>query len=228
MHETTDGAEGVGAVLRALQATVDAAATLDDDALAPAESVRELRALGEQVARVVARLAGAPETRIGGLGPEGIDPLTGLPNRRSVDESAAATPGAAVIVVDVDHFSSIIEGWGAAAADQVVCLVAAAIQRSVRADDVVARLDRDRFLVLAAPVAPDDDARSVVAERIRRSVVQIDLAEVAPGHFVTISAGAALHADGRRLADSAARAESALLEAKATGRNRVVVDEGGS
>ena len=101
------------------------------------------------------------------------DPLTGLLNRRGLDQRLAQTsPGVAVgiIAIDLDRFKAINDRFGHSVGDTVLVEVARRLRGAVRASDHLARLGGDEFAVLL----PDaDDARlSVVANRIERALCE--------------------------------------------------------
>ncbi len=101
------------------------------------------------------------------------DPLTGLLNRRGLDQRLAQTsPGVAVgiIAIDLDRFKAINDRFGHSVGDTVLVEVARRLRGAVRASDHLARLGGDEFAVLL----PDaDDARlSVVADRIERALCE--------------------------------------------------------
>jgi two-component system cell cycle response regulator len=156
-----------------------------------------------------------------------LDALTGLHNRRHLDEHVRATVSAAkrrkqwlaVLMVDVDHFKEVNDSLGHAAGDEVLCEVARRLTRALRAEDVPGRWGGEEFLVLLPQTDPDGAA--VVAERVR-SLIAKGPVKLADGQVpVTVSVGLAsgLGPDGDDLVH---RADTALYEAKAAGRNRVV------
>ncbi|MCK8458527.1 GGDEF and EAL domain-containing protein [Sphingomonas faeni] len=99
------------------------------------------------------------------------DPLTGLLNRRGLDQRLEqTTPGVSVgiIAIDLDRFKAINDRFGHSVGDAVLVEVARRLRGAVRASDHLARLGGDEFAVLL-PEA--DDARlSVVADRIERAL----------------------------------------------------------
>ncbi len=99
-----------------------------------------------------------------------LDPLTGLPNRRAyfleLERALAAGEQVAVLVLDVDNFRRINEVHGHEVGDQLLRWVARQLERTVRPDDVPARLGSDEFALLLRRVEDDDGAR-IVAERVR-------------------------------------------------------------
>jgi diguanylate cyclase (GGDEF)-like protein/PAS domain S-box-containing protein len=161
-----------------------------------------------------------------------VDPVTEVANRRQfdkalADEWARATRGGssiALVVLDVDHFKPYNDRYGHPAGDECLRRIATVLSRTLlRVGDVVARYGGEEF----AAVLPmtDADAATAVAERMRRSVEALALPHGAvPLGIVTISAGvASCRPDvGTSALDLLARADAALYEAKAEGRNRVV------
>lgn len=153
------------------------------------------------------------------------DPLTGLANRRGLDEAvtslAHARHGAATLVVDVDRFKSVNDTHGHAIGDQVIKAIAEVLRQYVRADSTVVRLGGDEFVV----VLPDmRDRPDEVGERICAAVRQYDWSRIASGLSVTVSVGVALGA-ANDLREMMGRADAALYDAKRAGRDAVrVVD----
>src|SRR3954447_7930773 len=106
----------------------------------------------------------------------GLDPLTGLANRRGAAQQApqllartrADDLALGVVVADVDHFKRINDAYGHAVGDDVLRLVADAVRSCVQAEDVVVRLGGEELAVLSA-AAPDDFAR--LAEQLRQAVL---------------------------------------------------------
>jgi diguanylate cyclase (GGDEF)-like protein len=144
-----------------------------------------------------------------------VDPLTGLANRRAIStrlstetELARRQPHRlAVTLLDLDHFARYNDEHGRRAGSQLLVETVAGWLGRLRASDVLARIDGDRFLVLL----PGSNA-----EQVERSVIR--LAEVIPAGQ-TVSAGIALW-DGQETSDELIeRATVALTEAKTAGRN---------
>jgi diguanylate cyclase (GGDEF)-like protein len=155
------------------------------------------------------------------------DPLTGLANRRTLDDHLAAALGLAevkgspvgVIVLDLDHFKAINDGFGHAEGDRVLVEVSRILMRESRSTDLVARYGGEEFVVVL-PDGPTTVAASV-AERMRRA-----LADATPprlGRPLTGSFGVAMSRVGDTAAILLARADAALYAAKRAGRDRVEV-----
>lgn len=146
------------------------------------------------------------------------DPLTGMANRRAFEDALSTFPqnpgaGGAVLMIDVDAFKSINDVHGHQAGDRLLCAIGQAINGAVRPGDVAARVGGDEFAVLLPGAPPAVACR--IGECIRVAVTAcVDLP-------VSISIGvAALSADSR---GSLLAADTALYDAKAGGRDRVVV-----
>ncbi len=158
------------------------------------------------------------------------DPLTGLGNRRHLEEQAgriwrqARREGSRVValVLDLDHFKRLNDTHGHAAGDAVLRAVAAALAAGVRPADVLVRLGGEELAVLGT--VGDAAEANRLAERLRTAVAA---ARTADGHAVTASIGIALirPADGEEAADGLWRlldgADAAMYQAKQSGRDRV-------
>ena len=154
------------------------------------------------------------------------DGLTGLPNRRSIDDTLkrmaahadrSSQPLAAVLF-DLDHFKQINDLCGHEKGDEVLAAVGAVVTGSLRASDFAGRYGGEEFIVLLPDT--DREAAVVVAEKLRRAVSAIDVAAV-PGP-ITVSLGvAALPGDAAEPTFLLRAADRALYIAKANGKNRV-------
>lgn len=157
------------------------------------------------------------------------DELTGLINRRHMlelleQEHQRCTRSGqtfCLAMLDLDHFKRVNDAHGHAVGDDVLRAVAQEAQRQVRASDVLARWGGEEF-VLMMP-----DARSTLArgglDRLRERIGALQVAHPQGRVGITLSAGLAEHLAGESVAQTLARADHALYEAKAQGRNRVVV-----
>ena len=157
------------------------------------------------------------------------DGLTGLANRRHLDETLARAVANAdrggrplsVLLLDVDHFKSYNDTFGHPAGDRVLKGVAGQLQAVLRSGDLPARFGGEEFIA----VLPGADAAQAtrVAERLRRAIEEASW----PGRPVTASLGVATL--GPATSDAAslvAAADRALYDSKARGRNRVTYAEG--
>jgi two-component system cell cycle response regulator len=158
------------------------------------------------------------------------DELTGLYNRRyllaHLDELIARGAGdgvrAALLLFDIDHFKRVNDTYGHPSGDEVLRQIARRAQDSVRSDDLVARLGGEEFAV----VMPETElaVAAAVANRLRVEVASRPfLLSGGEQLEITISIGVTTaypgYEDRNQLLK---RADDALYEAKAAGRNRVV------
>ena len=148
------------------------------------------------------------------------DPLTGLANRRAfLDALDRLRPGGAVVFLDLDHFKALNDTQGHQAGDLVLTRFAAALRKAVRDDDCAARYGGEEFALVLPSAASVDmgPAAQVIVSRLR------DLWD-GP---VTFSVGVAVHRAGDAPSTTLARADAAVYEAKAAGRNTLVVAAAG-
>jgi diguanylate cyclase (GGDEF)-like protein len=149
------------------------------------------------------------------------DPLTGLPNRRAWDlrmrQSLAGGQRLAVVKLEIDHLKLYSDAHGHPTADTLLQRAAAAWQQEVRAGDFLARLGGEEFGVLLP--GTDLSTAERIVERLRGRMPAPE----------TCSAGIAMRLAGDDSEKLVGRADRALDEAKASGRNRtIVVTEDGS
>lgn len=151
------------------------------------------------------------------------DPLTGLPNRRALEESyataAASQEAMALAVCDVDSFKAFNDSFGHLIGDRVLKAIADVLADHC-AGHLVARYGGEEFAVLFSGVALDDAI--AMLERARTTVAgkRYRLRETnAPLGEITFSAGITAATPGEPLADLFARADRLLYAAKADGRN---------
>ncbi len=159
------------------------------------------------------------------------DSLTDLLNRRELvsrvgellaRRSRSGGTGLAVFFIDLDRLKQINDSRGHAAGDAVIRAVADRLRARVRADDLVARIGGDEFVV-ALPNVHDIDEAAALAENVHAAVsrpVDVDGEPVPAG----LSIGVALARPGDDLDTVLSRADAALYEAKSDGRGRVAVE----
>jgi diguanylate cyclase (GGDEF)-like protein len=154
-----------------------------------------------------------------------VDALTGLRNRRDIEEKLIAAVSAAerhgsslaVLVIDIDHFKRINDTYGHQAGDVALCTVAQTIHDSLRVEDTVGRWGGEEFLA----VLTDTDAQGalVVAERLRAAIAE-NTPQTDSDHPMTVTVGVADWQSGG-IDDLIKRADAALYAGKANGRNTV-------
>ena len=159
------------------------------------------------------------------------DPLSGCFNRRGFDQLLAlelarggrAAQDVALLAIDVDHFKRINDTYGHLAGDQVIREVGALLRETARANDVVARIGGEEFVILAPDTTADGAYR--LATRIAATFRQHQFTGVPSLLPITVSMGVvAERAAGGDLAeDLRARADEALYAAKRGGRDCVVL-----
>lgn len=154
------------------------------------------------------------------------DPLTGLSNRRDLEERLAAAVSAArrhrqpvsVLFVDVDGFKRINDRLGYDTGDEVLRAVGERMAAILRAEDVVGRWGGEEFLAVLGTT--DLDGAVAVAERARLAIAGRPITVADADVEVTVSIGCATGpADPAELVR---RAGGALRRAKRAGKNRVV------
>ena len=158
-----------------------------------------------------------------------IDPLTGVANRRDLEQTLESEVARAVryghplsvIMVDVDHFKLVNDNFGHAVGDEILCMLGKLLTRCTRTTDRCYRYGGEEFVVLA-PETPTD-AAVILADRIREAFAAESPAASEAGKQ-TLSAGVACthQFDGAITpANLLGAADLALYQAKADGRNRV-------
>jgi diguanylate cyclase (GGDEF)-like protein len=159
-----------------------------------------------------------------------VDPLTGLRNRRAIEESLHDALSAArrhalalsVLVVDIDRFKTFNDRLGHRGGDDVLVHTARVLDARLRAEDAIGRWGGEEFLV----VLPGTDEEGAVhaTERLRAALAadQPDLA-AAHGLPVTVTIGVAEWQQEEEMGELVNRADRALYAGKAAGRDRARV-----
>jgi two-component system, cell cycle response regulator len=153
------------------------------------------------------------------------DSLTGVGNRRLLEQALASETNRSertgetlsAFMADLDHFKRVNDTYGHEAGDKVLAGFTGLLRQSTRAIDIVARLGGEEFVVLMP--ATNLENAAAVAERIREALARCQLGPLTQS--VTASFGVAELAPGERGDALLRRADSALYEAKRSGRNRV-------
>ncbi|MEP6906710.1 MAG: GGDEF domain-containing protein [Pseudoxanthomonas sp.] len=156
------------------------------------------------------------------------DALTGLPNRRTMEQFLTETLrlhhskglSYGLIILDIDHFKQVNDSFGHPAGDAVLADIAAILKREMRSKDQAFRFGGEEFVVVGE-VANAADLH-VACERIRVAIGD-DLQS--PGGPLTISAGAALLGQEDKWQEWFSLADAALYRAKRQGRDRTIVAE---
>src|SRR5882757_878976 len=160
------------------------------------------------------------------------DSLTGLPNRRAIEEWAARQlRGAArhgfslwVVHADLDSFKIINDSHGHEAGDEVLRGFAAILKENTRASDISGRMGGDEFLVVLTHV--QQDQIQLIVERLRARFAAKKFSFGGEGISVTASLGACGF-QGKQppeFSDLVRQADKALYCAKRAGRNQVKIE----
>ncbi len=161
-----------------------------------------------------------------------LDDLTGVYNRRTGLERLeeefirAKREGSslAVAMMDIDNFKRVNDTYGHLAGDSALREIAQTIRRELRGTDTVVRFGGEEFLVLM----PDTDEEEAVypLDRLRRRLAHTDLACGDVRIKVSISIGlASARPNAEKIMDLLNRADQALIRAKLSGRDKVVVQD---
>jgi len=145
------------------------------------------------------------------------DQLTGLPNRRALEEQLPRAMARArrsrssisVAILDIDHFKTYNDTHGHLAGDEVLRACARAWDSALRGEDMIVRFGGEEFLVLLPDTEPD-----VAAEIVERLRLKTPMGQ-------TCSAGLACWDFAESIDDLLGRADKALYLAKASGRNQL-------
>jgi two-component system cell cycle response regulator len=158
------------------------------------------------------------------------DPLTGLGNRRAMDEDLALLEARVnryghsycVVLLDVDHFKSYNDTYGHQAGDQALQEIAAQLANGARSGDSVYRYGGEEFLCIFPEQSLAGATQAV--QRMRTGVSDLRISHIdSPEGMLTVSAGVAIMDADKfgSMSDIVRTADEALYRAKELGRNRV-------
>jgi diguanylate cyclase (GGDEF)-like protein len=160
-----------------------------------------------------------------------VDPLTDAYNRRfgmarlqeEYSRAVRAEAPLGLLMLDLDHFKAVNDTYGHLVGDRVLRAVARACRRVIREGDVLVRYGGEEFLVLLPGAGADDVAQ--IGERVRRAISETSVAEGEQRVAVTVSLGGTTYRDSGTSSPEQMLAEvdAALYEAKAAGRDRLLV-----
>ncbi|HLG84239.1 MAG TPA: GGDEF domain-containing protein [Bradyrhizobium sp.] len=160
-----------------------------------------------------------------------VDPLTGLLNRRGFAEACArvidreAKAGGrpvTVMIFDIDHFKGINDRFGHPAGDEILKLFSTVVINNLRISDLSGRIGGEEFAALL-PCSLEEGV--LVAERVREAFEASDIVVEEGKVDTTVSIGVAGGPAGTELEVLLAAADTALYQAKRSGRNRVETAE---
>lgn len=156
------------------------------------------------------------------------DPLTGVSNRASMEESLPRevelglrhVMALSMLIVDLDHFKKINDSYGHAAGDSVLRTAAKTMQQALRTSDQIFRFGGEEFVILLP--ATDAAGAHIVAERIRKSLEETTTLCDGKQIKVTASIGVAQLEENDNQHLLFDKADKAVYRAKALGRNQVM------
>ncbi|MEA2830795.1 MAG: hypothetical protein QOF22_1543 [Bradyrhizobium sp.] len=159
-----------------------------------------------------------------------VDPLTGMFNRRGfaeatsrvIEREAKAGRPVTVLIFDIDHFKSINDRFGHPAGDEILKLFAIVIVNTLRLTDLSGRIGGEEFAALL-PCSLDEGV--IAAERVREAFESSGIVVEEGPVDTTVSIGVAGGPAGTELEVLLAAADTALYQAKRSGRNRVETAE---
>jgi diguanylate cyclase (GGDEF)-like protein len=160
-----------------------------------------------------------------------IDPLTGLFNRRGLEDAVAdahyrgSTPSH-VAFVDIDRFKDVNDRRGHEEGDRVLAAVSGSLARGIRQQDICARWGGEEFALVLYGMS--DEGILATAERLRADVAGLEFGPEGERYGTTVTIGVAA-LEGRTLPKALASADQAMYRGKREGRDRVVAagpDEG--
>jgi diguanylate cyclase (GGDEF)-like protein len=159
-----------------------------------------------------------------------VDPLTGMFNRRGfaeatsrvIEREAKAGRPVTVLIFDIDHFKSINDRFGHPAGDEILKLFAIVIVNTLRLTDLSGRIGGEEFAALL-PCSLEEGV--IAAERVREAFESSGIVVEEGPVDTTVSIGVAGGPAGTELEVLLAAADTALYQAKRSGRNRVETAE---
>ncbi len=155
------------------------------------------------------------------------DALTGLPNRRFLDEVvkrelARIKRGeheSSIAILDVDNFKEINDTYGHPTGDSVLQQLANLLRSSIRESDIIARLGGEEFIILLTNTP--EDGGYIIADKLRQKVMGHDFFVNNNLIKLTISIGISPLITTEKQPNFYAQADKALYEAKVAGKNQV-------
>ncbi|MDX3908950.1 MAG: GGDEF domain-containing protein [Sphingobium sp.] len=160
------------------------------------------------------------------------DQLTGLLNRRGIDEAGTRAIAnarrhgreVAAVICDMDDFKAVNDGHGHIVGDAALRAFARVLLGAVRQEDICARFGGDEFFVLLLDASEQDAAE--VMERVRIGVEGLAVDRMRPGSISASFGVTSLRPGDTGLEDLVGRADQALYQSKQLGRNRVTIWQG--
>ena len=156
------------------------------------------------------------------------DPLTGLSNRRDMDEKLTHQQALfkrskrpfAIIMADIDYFKSINDSYGHDMGDNILIWMAKFLKDIVRGQDIVSRWGGEEFLLLLPET--NLEGASTLAEKIRAGIADKSIEQDDIRLNVTLTLGVSVYDKETKMEEVIKQADDALYKGKRNGRNQVV------
>lgn len=156
------------------------------------------------------------------------DKLTGMPNReafdrhldREIDLAKRLNLPLSLLVVDIDNFKMINDGYGHSSGDRALTLTAQTLINCLRRSDIAFRYGGEEFTVVLSHC--ETGTAEQVAERLRQTISQLTCHDGSRSYSLTVSIGLAQMKADENSYQLFDRADNALYQAKADGRNRII------
>lgn len=155
------------------------------------------------------------------------DPLTGMLNRRGLERRVNYKINAincgyqAVIIADIDYFKRVNDDLGHAVGDQLLVEFTKLLQSTAGSSSIISRIGGEEFLIL---VKGSPEQCEMLGNRLCNKVARHNFSVLPSGRKITSSFGIAMLRKDENLWDTVRRADSALMQVKRRGRNRVCVE----
>ncbi|MDQ0160921.1 GGDEF domain-containing protein, partial [Alkalibacillus salilacus] len=157
------------------------------------------------------------------------DPLTGLANRRKLNEGlhkllqqqVLMNQQIALLYLDLDEFKEINDTYGHHVGDELLRQVTERINQVIRGDDTFSRIGGDEFVILL-PDVDDMEEVAQIAERILEAVGQTRIID-GYSFSTSFSIGIAFYEEGDNPTSLIEKADYALYQAKDSGKNNYVI-----
>jgi diguanylate cyclase (GGDEF)-like protein/PAS domain S-box-containing protein len=156
-----------------------------------------------------------------------IDPLTGIFNRRQLNESISDEVEKAIryhrpltfLMIDIDHFKNVNDTYGHQVGDYTLTTIAQILSKHIRTSDIIGRYGGEEFMILCPET--HKEAAAGIGEKLRKTISEYDFETI--GH-ATVSIGVAEMESGDTKEALIYKTDTALYKAKDGGRNQVVIE----